>query len=54
MAHNLGLVDRSVAVRMPGGVIDIEIGDGFSIQMTGSVNRVAEGEMHPELFAVTV
>jgi len=54
VAHKLGLVDRSVAVRMPGGVIDIEIGDGFSIQMTGSVNRVAEGEMHPELFAVTV
>jgi diaminopimelate epimerase len=54
VAHMLGLVDRSVAVRMPGGTIAIEIGDGFSIQMTGTVNKVAEGEMHPELFAVAV
>ncbi len=54
VAHRLGLVDRSVAVRMPGGTIDIEIGDDFSIEMTGTVNKVAEGEMHPELFAVTV
>jgi diaminopimelate epimerase len=51
VAHRLGLVDRSVAVRMPGGTIDIEIGDGYSIQMTGTVNKVADGEMHPELFA---
>jgi diaminopimelate epimerase len=54
VAHRLGLVDRSVAVRMPGGTIGIEIGDGFSITMTGTVNRVADGEMSPELFAVTV
>jgi diaminopimelate epimerase len=54
VAHRLGLVDRSVAVRMPGGSIGIEIGDGFAITMTGTVNRVADGELHPELFAVTV
>jgi diaminopimelate epimerase len=54
VAHRLGLVDRSVQVRMPGGTIGIEIGDGFSISMTGTVNKVAEGEMHPELFEVTV
>jgi diaminopimelate epimerase len=54
VAHRLGLVDRSVSVRMPGGTIGIEIGDGFSITMTGTVNKVADGEMHPELFAVTV
>ncbi|HXQ81787.1 MAG TPA: diaminopimelate epimerase [Opitutaceae bacterium] len=53
VAHRLGLVDRTVAVRMPGGTIAIEIGDGFSIQMTGTVNKIAEGEMHPELFEVT-
>ncbi len=51
VAHRLGLVGRSVAVRMPGGTIHIEIGDGFSIEMTGSVNKIAEGELHPELFA---
>jgi diaminopimelate epimerase len=53
VAHRLGLVDRSVTVRMPGGPIEIEIGDGFSITMTGTVNKVADGELHPELFAVT-
>jgi diaminopimelate epimerase len=53
-AHRLGLVDRKVSVRMPGGVIGIDIGDGFAIRMTGTVNRVAEGQMHRELFAVKV
>jgi diaminopimelate epimerase len=54
VAHRLGLVDRSVTVRMPGGAIEIEIGDGFSISMTGTVNKVAEGELHADLFTVTV
>jgi diaminopimelate epimerase len=54
VAHKLGLVDRSVTVHMPGGTIGIEIGDNFSIMMTGTVNKVAEGTMHPELFAVKV
>jgi diaminopimelate epimerase len=38
---------------MPGGTIGIEIGDGYSILMTGTVNRVADGELHPELFGVS-
>jgi diaminopimelate epimerase len=54
VAHRLGLVDRSVTVRMPGGTIGIEIGDGFAVTMTGTVNRVADGVMDPELFAVEV
>lgn len=54
VAHKLGLVDRSVTVHMPGGQIGIEIGDQFSIMMTGTVNKVAEGQLHPELFAVKV
>ena len=54
VAHRLGLVDRSVTVHMPGGKIGIEIGDNFSISMTGTVNKIAEGVMHPELFTVTV
>jgi diaminopimelate epimerase len=54
VAHRLGLVDRHVTVHMPGGKIGIEIGEGFSIMMTGTVNKVAEGHMHPELFAVKV
>jgi diaminopimelate epimerase len=54
VAHRLGLVDRSVTVHMPGGHIGIEIGDGSSIMMTGTVNKVAEGTMHSDLFAVKV
>ncbi len=54
VAHKLGLVDRAVTVHMPGGQIGIEIGDNFSIRMTGPVTRVAEGTLHPELFATTV
>jgi diaminopimelate epimerase len=54
VAHRLGLIDRSVTVHMPGGAIGIEIGDDYAITMTGAVNKVAEGVMHPELFAVNV
>lgn len=51
VAHKLGLVDRSVAVHCPGGIIQIEIGDGFDILMTGSVTKVAEGVTSAEMFA---
>jgi len=54
VAHKLGLVDNSVTVHMPGGKIGIEIGADFSILMTGTVNKVADGTMHPELFLVKV
>ena len=50
VAHKLGLVDRQVSVHRPGGVIQIEIRDGFDILMTGSVTRVAEGIISPEIF----
>jgi diaminopimelate epimerase len=52
VAHRLGLVDRRVTVHMPGGNILIEIGDNYDIRMSGPVTRVAEGQMHPELFTV--
>ncbi len=50
VAHKLGRVDRSVSVHCPGGIIKIEIGDHFAIRMTGSVTRVAEGVISPEIF----
>ncbi len=50
VAHRLGLADRDISVHMPGGVIRIEIGDGFSIRMTGPVTKVAEGVLDPEMF----
>lgn len=54
VARKLGLVDADVSVHMPGGVIGIEIAPDFAIRMTGTVNKVAEGTLHPELFAVQI
>jgi diaminopimelate epimerase len=51
VAHKLGLCDRSITVHMPGGRIQIEIGDDFAIEMTGPVTKVAEGVMNKEMFA---
>lgn len=54
VAHRLGLVDADVTVHMPGGTIGIEIAPDYHIRMTGTVNHVADGVMHPELFNVSV
>lgn len=49
VAHRLGLVDRAVTVRMPGGNIEIEIGDDYAIRMTGPVTRIGDGELQAEM-----
>lgn len=54
VARRLHLIDDRVTVHMPGGALDIEIAPDFAIRMTGTVNKVADGVLHPELFAVTV
>jgi len=51
VAYRLGLIDRDVTVHMPGGKLSVEIGPDFSIRQSGPVIKVAEGTMHPELFA---
>lgn len=50
VAHRLELCGREVTVEMPGGSIEIEIGDGYAIRMTGSVRRVGEGLMDGEMW----
>ena len=50
VARRLNLCDSSITVHMPGGVILIEISDDYSIQMTGSVTKVAEGMISKEIF----
>ena len=52
VAHKLGLVDRDVTVHCPGGIIKIDICEDFAIRMTGSVTRVGEGVISPEIFSV--
>jgi diaminopimelate epimerase len=44
-AHRLGLVDRKVEVRMPGGKLRIEIGDDFALRMTGPATPVYRGKL---------
>jgi diaminopimelate epimerase len=54
VAHRLGLCDRDISVHMPGGKIQIKIGDDYSIQMTGPVTKVADGVMAAEMFSDSV
>lgn len=50
VAYRLGLCGSQIAVHMPGGKIDIEISDEYEILMTGSVTRVAEGIIYPDIY----
>ena len=49
-AFKLGHIDSPVTVHMPGGNIEIEIAEDFSIRMTGAVTRICEGLIDPEIF----
>jgi len=51
VAHRLGLVDSQVTVHMPGGMLEINIGPDWQITMTGTVTKVSEGEISPDLFS---
>ena len=50
VAWKLGLVDDQLSVHMPGGTLTIKINSDYLISMSGPVNHVAEGHMHPEIF----
>jgi diaminopimelate epimerase len=54
VAHRLGRCEKAVTVHMPGGKIFIEIGDDFSIRMTGPVTKVAEGVIAEEMAGVEI
>ncbi len=48
-SHRLGFVNHNVTVHMPGGKLQIEIGDDGRIHMTGPVEGTFEGSFHPDL-----
>ncbi len=48
-AHKLGLVETKVNVKMPGGTLLVEIGEDWTIQMTGPVETVFEAKAHRNL-----
>lgn len=52
VARRLGLVDSTLQVHMPGGIISIELDDEYGVRMTGSVTRVSEGVLFEEMFSV--
>jgi diaminopimelate epimerase len=51
VAHRMGLVDNAVDVHLPGGTIEIKIGDNYAITMTGPVSKVADGVLADEVFS---
>jgi diaminopimelate epimerase len=50
VARRLGLCDGRITVQMPGGALDITVGDDYSIQMTGPVTSVGSGTISDEIF----
>jgi diaminopimelate epimerase len=46
-AVRLGLVKSPVTVKMPGGTLNIEVGQDFSLTMKGPVAEVARGALSP-------
>lgn len=48
-AFRLGLVNRDIHVRMPGGIIEVEINDNGHVMMTGDVSGVMHGSFMDEL-----
>lgn len=54
VAHKLGRCDNEISVHMPGGIIEIEIGDNYAVRMTGAVTKVFEGTINAEMFSVKI
>jgi diaminopimelate epimerase len=50
VAHKLGHCGREITVHMPGGTLQIAIGDGFAIDMVGPVTAVCTGNVLEEAF----
>ena len=46
-----GLTERILNIRMPGGILNIEIDDMWNIKMTGEVKEIASGYLSNELIA---
>ena len=51
VARRLGLCDREITVHMPGGTLQITVGDDYAIGMSGPVTAVAAGTIAEEAFA---
>lgn len=48
-AHRKGLVDREVIVTMPGGELEVTVGDDYAIRLRGPVEEVMVGDFSADL-----
>jgi diaminopimelate epimerase len=46
-----GAVERSVDVRLPGGMLTVEVAEDLSIRQTGAAERIATIELAPAIAA---
>jgi diaminopimelate epimerase len=46
-----GLTDRKLTLKMPGGILQIEIDEAWNIRMEGEVREIASGYLSDELIA---
>ena len=44
-----GLVQSPVRVHMPGGALDVEVGDAFDLRLSGPVEAIASGQLDDAL-----
>lgn len=51
VAHRLGLCDRDIRVVMPGGHLQVRIGEDGQLTQTGPVVKICEGAVAPEMLA---
>lgn len=47
--HRRGLVDRAVTVTMPGGDLEVSVGEGYAMRLRGPVEEVTVGTFSPDL-----
>ena len=50
-AHRKGLVDREVTVTMPGGELEVTVGEDYAMRMRGPVEEVTVGDFSADLLA---
>jgi diaminopimelate epimerase len=51
VARRLGYCDSEIHVRMPGGILEIQVNSEFNISMTGPVARIGSGQIDDEIFS---
>ncbi len=49
--HRKGLVDRDVTVTMPGGDLEVTVGEDYAMRLRGPVEEVMSGDLSPDLLA---